>query len=76
MFRSPPFATQDFLLKAVESELARNNTYSTIVSYMAAIIFTFLPLILLATFNCFLVAAVHRSTKLRRDMTHSRKVSL
>lgn len=52
-----------------------NKTYLTIVYYTVVVLFTFLPLILLATFNCFLVAAVHNSTKLRRDMTHSRKVS-
>ena len=46
-----------------------------VVSYVSAIVFMLLPLILLSTFNCFLVAAVHNSTKLRRDMTHSRKVS-
>lgn len=63
------------LLKAVPSDLGKNETYGTIVSYVAAILFTFVPLILLGTFNCFLVAAVRKSTKLRRDMTHSKKVS-
>lgn len=69
------FVTQEVFLKAVPSELGMNETYQTIVTYTAAVLFTFLPLILLATFNCFLIAAVHNSTKLRRNMTNSRKVS-
>lgn len=66
---------QEVTLNVVPSALGKNKTYLTIVYYTVVVLFTFLPLILLATFNCFLVAAVHNSTKLRRGMTQSRKVS-
>lgn len=61
-------------MEAVPSALGSNETYLTIVTYTSAVLFTFLPLILLTTFNCFLIAAVHNSTRIRRNMTNSRKV--
>lgn len=66
---------QEVFFEAVSSEFGMNETYQTIVTVTTSVLFTFLPLILLATFNCFLVAAVHNSTKIRRGMTNSRKVS-
>ncbi|GAB0096745.1 hypothetical protein DMENIID0001_123080 [Sergentomyia squamirostris] len=59
--------------KAIPSELGKNNTYRTIFYIMTSVLFTFLPLILLATFNCFLIAAVHRSHKNRHQMTNTRQ---
>lgn len=53
-----------------------NTTYEAIFYTLTSIVFVFLPLILLATFNCFLVAAVHRSHRMRHKMTNTRRVNI
>ncbi|XP_059620905.1 motilin receptor [Phlebotomus argentipes] len=63
----------EIYFKAIPSELGKNSTYRTIFYIMTSVLFTFLPLILLATFNCFLIAAVHRSHKNRHQMTNARQ---
>ncbi|XP_055679333.1 motilin receptor isoform X2 [Lutzomyia longipalpis] len=63
----------EIYFRAIPSELGKNTTYRTIFYIMTSVLFTFLPLILLATFNCFLIAAVHRSHKNRHKMTNTRQ---
>lgn len=57
------------------THLGDNKTYKTLFYWFTSIIFVFLPLILMATFNCFLVNAVRKSQVTRKRMTKS-KVSL
>lgn len=57
------------------THLGDNKTYRTVFYWFTSIIFVFLPLILMATFNCFLVNAVRKSQVTRKRMTKS-KVSL
>ncbi|KAJ6636832.1 Sex peptide receptor, partial [Pseudolycoriella hygida] len=58
---------------ANESDLGQNAMYKKIFYIFISTFGTFVPLILLATFNCFLVAAVHRSHKIRHTMTNTRQ---
>lgn len=51
-----------------------DETYQAIFYPFTSVVFVFLPLILLATFNCFLIAAVHRSHRMRHKMTNTRRV--
>lgn len=51
------------------TNLGKNETYKTIFYWFTCIIFTFLPLALIATFNCFLVNIVRQSQKQRKKMT-------
>lgn len=68
------FILQTIEIYANESELGQNATYKKIFYIFISTFGTFVPLILLATFNCFLVAAVHRSHKMRHTMTNTRQV--
>ncbi|XP_037039195.1 uncharacterized protein LOC119076515 isoform X2 [Bradysia coprophila] len=54
-----------------ESDLGKNPTYKSIFYPFTSIVWTIIPVILLATFNCFLVAAVRRSHRMRRTMTNT-----
>lgn len=61
--------TTKFDLK--ESDLGRNALYKTIYYRFTSITFSFIPLILLAVFNSFLIRSVHVSRRQRSKMTHS-----
>lgn len=53
------------------TSLGDNITYTTFMYWYSAIFFGLLPLVLIATFNCFLVHAVYMSQKRRKQMTNS-----
>lgn len=56
----------------VEStELGKNERYGTFMSWYSALVWGIVPVVLVATFNCFLVRAVYVSQKKRRTMTRS-----
>lgn len=56
----------------VEStELGKNQRYGTFMSWYSALMWGIVPVVLVATFNCFLVRAVYVSQKKRRTMTRS-----
>lgn len=57
------------------TNLGKNETYKTIFYWFTCIIFTFLPLALIATFNCFLVNIVRQSQKQRKQMTMAQVIS-
>lgn len=59
---------------ADQSDLGKNDLYKEIFYILTTAFATFIPLILLTTFNCFLVATVHRSHKIRHKMTNTRQV--
>uniref|UniRef100_A0A336MD99 CSON009921 protein n=1 Tax=Culicoides sonorensis TaxID=179676 RepID=A0A336MD99_CULSO len=63
---------EETTLHVVNSPLGENPTYKQVFFLFTSIVFVFLPLILLGTFNCFLVSAVRRSHKMRHKMTNSR----
>lgn len=54
----------------VYSKLGRNHSYKTFFVLYTLVVFISVPFVLLATFNFFLIAAVHKSHKLRRKMTN------
>lgn len=54
------------------SNLGKNETYRSIYYWLSSLLFTFIPLLLLAVFNTFLIRSVHISRKQRSDMTQSR----
>lgn len=53
------------------TNLGKNETYTTIFYWFSAIFFALLPLVLIATFNCFLVSALYKSQNRRKRMTNS-----
>ncbi|XP_049818518.1 sex peptide receptor-related protein 2-like isoform X2 [Aethina tumida] len=55
------------------TNLGNNFTYSTFMAWYSAVFFCFLPLVVIATFNCFLIRAVYYSQKTRRAMTNSQE---
>jgi hypothetical protein len=58
---------------AVElTELGKLDSYRTIFYWFTSLVFVILPLILLIVFNSFLVLAVHRSQRQRRQLTQVR----
>lgn len=56
------------------TNLGNNFTYSTFMAWYSAVFFCFLPLVVIATFNCFLIRAVYYSQKTRRAMTNSQVI--
>ncbi|XP_037726394.1 uncharacterized protein LOC119557634 [Drosophila subpulchrella] len=56
------------------SELGRNELYSNLWSMFTLLVFVVLPLLLLATFNTFLILLVHRSKNLRGDLTNASSI--
>lgn len=60
-----------YIIKTEPTQLGRNATYRTIFYWFSSVTFAFLPLILIATFNCFLVNAVRKSQQERKRMTKS-----
>ncbi|XP_068895016.1 sex peptide receptor-related protein 2 isoform X4 [Tenebrio molitor] len=55
------------------TNLGKNRAYSTFMSWFSALGFALIPLILIATFNCFLVHAVYKSQNRRKKMTNSQE---
>lgn len=64
-----------YIIKTEPTQLGRNATYRTIFYWFSSVTFAFLPLILIATINCFLVNAVRKSQKERKKMTKSQVFS-
>lgn len=60
-----------FTIDTESTSLGNNETYGTFMNWYSAIFFGLLPLVLIATFNCFLVHAVYMSQRRRRRMTNS-----
>lgn len=58
-------------LTVVASDFAQNQNFKTCFFVYTVVVFTFLPFVLLATFNIYLIAAVHRSHRLRSRMTNN-----
>lgn len=54
------------------SELGKDPVYTTSFYWFTTLLFTLIPLTLLAVFNSFLICAVHRSKQQRRKMTSVR----
>ncbi|RWS31476.1 FMRFamide receptor-like protein [Leptotrombidium deliense] len=54
------------------SEFGRNQLYKIVFSWVYSILFVFIPLLLLAVFNSFLIRSVHLSKKQRSVMTQSK----
>ncbi|XP_015783705.1 thyrotropin-releasing hormone receptor-like [Tetranychus urticae] len=54
------------------SDFGRNKTYRTIYYWTTSVLFTFLPLTLLAFFNAFLIRSVQLSRRARSEMTQSK----
>lgn len=59
------------IIQTEPTQLGKNTTYRTIFYWFSSVSFAFLPLILIATINCFLVNAVRKSQKERKKMTKS-----
>ncbi|KAH8421394.1 hypothetical protein KR009_003801, partial [Drosophila setifemur] len=56
------------------SDLGMNDLYMSVWSLFTLLVFVLLPLLLLATFNCFLILLVHRSKSLRGDLTNANSI--
>lgn len=54
-----------------ETNLSKNKTYQATIHWFNAIVFVLLPLVLIATFNSFLVKALYKSHHSRKEMTNS-----
>lgn len=54
------------------SDLGKDPVYTTSFYWFTTLLFTLIPLTLLAVFNSFLICAVHRSKQQRRKMTSVR----
>lgn len=65
--------TNDTILyDLTESALGNNEIYKSIYYWLTPTLFVFVPLLLLAVFNSFLIRSVHISRKQRSDMTQSK----
>lgn len=53
------------------TKLGKNEDYKTFMSWFSALCYALIPLVLIATFNCYLVHAVYKSQGRRRRMTNS-----
>lgn len=53
------------------TKLGKNEAYKTFMSWFSALCYALIPLVLIATFNCYLVHAVYKSQGRRRRMTNS-----
>ncbi|XP_060520582.1 FMRFamide receptor isoform X2 [Cylas formicarius] len=60
-----------YFIYVESTNLGRNDNYRTFMSWYSAIFFGLFPLVLIATFNCFLIRAVYLSQKMRRQMTNN-----
>lgn len=62
---------QKYTLDIEPTKLGQNETYQTAIYWFNAIIFALLPLVLIATFNSFLINALYKSHRSRKEMTNS-----
>lgn len=60
-----------YTIDAEPTKLVQNETYKTTIYWFNAIIFVLLPLVLIATFNSFLINALYKSHRNRKEMTNS-----
>ncbi|KAG8183902.1 hypothetical protein JTE90_002470 [Oedothorax gibbosus] len=67
--------TNSTILTLTHSEMGSNNLYKTIYYWMTVVLFTFIPFILLAIFNSFLIRSVHLSKVQRSTMTRGGETS-
>lgn len=58
-----------FYIDVENTNLGKNEDYTTFVYWYSAMVFGIVPLVLIATFNCFLIRAVYVSQKKRSTMT-------
>lgn len=65
---------QLIFVRATDSDLSTNLYYRAVFYPFTTVAFIFLPLILLATFNIFLVNAVRRSHQMRQSITRMSSV--
>ncbi|XP_017013816.2 uncharacterized protein Proc-R [Drosophila takahashii] len=56
------------------SELGKDELYSNLWNMFTLLVFVVFPLLLLATFNTFLILLVHRSKNLRGDLTNASSI--
>ncbi|XP_052849726.1 uncharacterized protein LOC128260623 [Drosophila gunungcola] len=56
------------------SELGKDELYSNLWNMFTLLVFVVFPLLLLATFNSFLILLVHRSKSLRGDLTNASSI--
>jgi len=56
------------------SELGMDELYSNLWNMFTLLVFVVFPLLLLATFNTFLILLVHRSKNLRGDLTNASSI--
>ncbi|XP_076264510.1 proctolin receptor isoform X2 [Rhynchophorus ferrugineus] len=66
--------TKRLWIDVESTNLGKNETYTSFMYWYSALFFGLFPLVLIATFNCFLIRAVYISQKKRRAMTNSKKV--
>nr|XP_022920264.1 FMRFamide receptor isoform X2 [Onthophagus taurus] len=62
-----------YTIYTVPTSLAENDTYITIMYWFSSLTFGILPLILIATFNCFLIRALYISQVTRKKMTKNQE---
>lgn len=65
-----------YILSLDYTDFGRNETYKTIYYWSTAVIFYFIPLLLLTFFNGFLILSVHRSLRERNRMTIGQQLTL
>ena len=63
--------TNTTYLQVTFSDFGQNELYKTIYYWSTVVLFVFVPFILLAVFNSFLICSVHQSKRRRKTMTRS-----
>ncbi|XP_060075605.1 thyrotropin-releasing hormone receptor-like [Ylistrum balloti] len=58
------------IVEVIDTELGKSNTYQLGYYWYIAVMFTFVPLFCIWTFNSILIYTVWKATMLRRRMTH------
>ncbi|XP_018567617.1 FMRFamide receptor-like isoform X4 [Anoplophora glabripennis] len=71
--RNKTCCIKHYTIDEESTSLGKNDTYMTIMYWYSSLCFCLIPLILIATFNSFLVRAVYLSQKMRRQMTNSQE---
>ena len=64
--------TNQTRMEPMASEFGQNQVYKTVYYWTTAVLFIFIPLLLLAVLNSFLIRSVHISRKQRYEMTQSK----
>ncbi|XP_017852765.1 uncharacterized protein LOC108606806 [Drosophila busckii] len=73
-FNVTEFCQNVTFYKNTASSLGKDPLYLNIYSLYSLVVFVLLPLLLLATFNCFLILLVHRSKSVRGDLTNASSI--